>query len=163
LQLHCGKGNITDATGCPHSCHCEPVKGVAIQSGSLRGMPWQCGGLQDGSAGLPRHDAFLAMTKVGRVRRSGTLPVFGRVPPRCHREPVKGVAIQSGSLCGMPGRCGGCRTRPLDCRVGALPLLAMTTGTGIGEVVGDLQSDANGRIVKQQRTTEHERLRRMQK
>ena len=41
--------------------------------------------------------------------------------------------------------------------------LAMTTGTGIGEVVGDLQSDANGRIVKQQRTTEHERLRRMQK
>jgi len=39
----------------------------------------------------------------------------------------------------------------------------MTTGTGIGEVVGDLQSAANGRIVKQQRTTEHERLRRMRK
>ena len=50
------------------------------------------------SAGLPRQaDAFLAMTKVKRVRRNGTLPVFGRIPPRCHCEPVKGVAIQSGS------------------------------------------------------------------
>ena len=137
-------------------CHCEPVR--ARQSSLMRceGCPDDAG-VADGSAGLPRQaDAFLAMTKVGRVRRSGTLPVFGRVPPRCHCEPVKGVAIQSGSLCGMPGRCGGCRTRPLDCRVGALPLLAMTTGTGIGEGVGDLQSDANGRIVKQQRTTEHE-------
>ena len=38
----------------PLCCHCEPVRGVAIQSGSWRGMPGRCGGLPDGSAGLPR-------------------------------------------------------------------------------------------------------------
>ncbi len=37
----------------------------------------------------------------------GGVTVLGRINPRCHCEPHRGVAIQSGTLCGMPGNQAG--------------------------------------------------------
>ena len=97
--------------------------------------------------------ALLAMTK-GRTGMGevGRVPVFGHISLRCHCEP--GRAWQSGllTLLSLRGRSRreltwqsslmrhvGCRGDavegpmvPLDCHVGALPLLAMTTGKVVG-------------------------------
>ena len=77
-------------------------------------------------------DAVLASHKV--TQGCHTLSVIaspsGRGNPHIFALSLRGsvatAAIQSEALHGMPGRCGGCRMVPLDCRVGALPLLAMT-------------------------------------
>jgi hypothetical protein len=133
---------------------------VAISSGSWRGMLGRCGGLPYANAGLPRRaDALLAMTRCGANGRGGSSQFSDAWPSAVIARKVSkrtDVAIQSEALHGMPGRCGGCRTRsaglprryaprndnaktwgmlkrPPDCRVAAL--LAMTTGrTGMGEV-----------------------------
>ena len=61
-------------------------------------------------------------TGMSRMVRFG----FRMHPSSLSLRARQGVAIQSGSLCGMPRRCGSCPMVLLDCRVGALPLLAMT-------------------------------------
>ncbi len=79
-------------------------------------------------------DAVLASHKV--TQGCHTLSVIaspsGRGNPHIFALSLRGsvatAAIQSEALCGMPGRCGGCRMVPLDCRVGVLPLLTMTKG-----------------------------------
>ena len=109
-------------------------QGAAIQSGSWRGMPGRCGGLPYASARLPRRPFGPPRNdKVGRewARWDGSagLPRRGFAPPRndngesggrgsarpgfrAYRSTLslrarQGVAIQSGSWRGMPGRCGG--------------------------------------------------------
>ena len=111
-------------------------------------MPGRCGGCRMVPLDC-RVAALLAMTK-GRTGMGevGSVLLFGCVPQRCHCEP--GRAWQSGLLtvmslrgrsrreltwqsslrryAGGRGDAVGCRMVPLDYRVGALPLLAMTTG-----------------------------------
>jgi hypothetical protein len=67
------------------------------------------------NAGLPRRaDALLAMTRCGANGRGGSSQFSDAWPSAVIARKVSkrtDVAIQSEALHGMPGRCGGCRTR----------------------------------------------------
>jgi hypothetical protein len=69
---------------------------------------------------------LLAMTKMWSGGRGGSSRFRDAFPLVLSLRARQGVAIQSGILCGMPGRCGSCPMVPLDCRVRLTPLLAMT-------------------------------------
>ena len=92
----------------PQGCHCEPHRGVAVQSDAFRGMPGRCDGLPEHPAGSPSQDYFIPCNvEIARrhaLRFSGVFPcavIARKVSKRTD------VAIQSEALCGMPGRCGG--------------------------------------------------------
>jgi hypothetical protein len=119
---------------------------MSLRGRSRRELTWQSSlrrymGCRTRSAGLPRrgaprndkredgngrgdarpgfsdasHNAVIA-SPAGRGNQVSSLFVIARkVSKRTD------VAIQSEALCGRPGRCGGCPTRPLDCRVRLTP------------------------------------------
>ena len=88
---------------------CEPIHSCRLAGGVDRGRY------------APRNDKV--ESGVG-----GFVLMFGHILLRCHCEPVRAWQSSRGRYVGCRGDAGVAERGRLDCRVGALPLLAMTMG-----------------------------------